>query len=108
MRVTITSVARKRKPAFGKVDGKNYAVQINALPSNDFFKQPWGRQLDDWAKIKEFQKKAKTYHVDAKGKATMSAVKAWVKAEKPSEFFANWKADSSSWKDDSVKVFYVK
>lgn len=34
----------------------------------------------------------------------MTAVKEWVKENKPSEFFASWEKDSS-YKDDSVEYF---
>ena len=30
----------------------------------------------------------------------------WVKENKPSEFFASWEKDSSSYKDDSVEIFF--
>ena len=57
-------------------------------------------------KLKEFKTNSKSIRVDAKGKATMTAVKEWVKENKPSEFFASWEKDSSSYKDDSVEIFF--
>ena len=48
--------AKKRKPSFGNNDGKNYVVQINNLDSNDFYKQPFGRQLSDLKKVQEWNK----------------------------------------------------
>ena len=57
-------------------------------------------------KLKEFKTNSKSTRVDAKGKATMTAVKEWVKENKPSEFFASWQKDSSSYKDDSVEIFF--
>jgi len=38
----------------------------------------------------------------------MPSVKKWVKEMNLSEFYAMWKKDSSSYKDDSVEIFYVK
>ncbi len=98
--------ARGRKPAFGHNDGFSYAVQIDNLDSNEFFKAPFGRQLSDLRKVQEWKKTAKSTHVGAKGKNTLTAVRKWAKETKPSEFYAKWKKDSSSWKDDSVEVFY--
>ena len=104
----VLNEAKKRKPAFGTSDGSSYAVQINNLDSNDFPSQPFGRQMDDMKKVREWQKTAKKGYAGAKGKATLPAVKKWVKENQPSEFYAKWKADSGSWKDDSVEIFYKK
>ena len=95
-----------KKPAFGNSEGKSYAVQINSLDSNEFFKQPFGRRLSDLRKAVAFSKEAKSAHVGAKGESTMKAVKKWVKDMKPSEFYASWQSDSSYYKDDSVQIFY--
>ena len=99
--------AKVEKPYFGLNDTKkkNYAVQINGI-ENDFPSKPFGQQIDAMKKIKEFKTNAKSTRVDAKGKATMAAVKEWVKENKPSEFFASWEKDSSSYKDDSVEIFF--
>ena len=98
--------AKKRKPAFGTSDGFSYAVNIPTLDSNEFLKMPFGRQLDDSRKVGEWKKTSKSTHVGAKGKGTLPSVKKWVKENKPSEFYAKWKMDSSSYKDDSVEIFY--
>ena len=97
----------KDKPYFGLNDTKkiNYAVNLNGI-ENDFPSKPFGQQIDAMKKVKEFKETAKKTRVDAKGKATMSAVKEWVKENKPSEFFASWEKDSSSYKDDSVEIFF--
>ena len=86
--------AKVEKPYFGLNDTKkkNYAVQINGI-ENDFPSKPFGQQIDAMKKIKEFKTNSKSTRVDAKGKATMTAVKEWVK-------------DSSSYKDDSVEIFF--
>ena len=97
---------KQRKSGFGVVDGQAFAVRVDGVPS-DFFRQPFGRQLEARAKLKAFVGSAKSFHVGAKGKATLGAVRRWVKEAKPSQFYARWTADSGSWKDDSVQVFYV-
>lgn len=100
--------ARGRKPAFGNSDGFSYAVQINSLDANDFFKQPFGRQLNDLKRVKQFKETAKSTFVDVKGKSIMPAVKQWVKDMKATEFYASWKQESSSYKDDSIEIWYKK
>ena len=97
---------KKRKPAFGTNEGFSYAVQINELDSNEFFKQPFGRQLDDLRKAKSFMDTAKHIYVGAKHKPTIPTVKKWVRENNPTEFYAKWKSDSPLWKDDSVEIFY--
>lgn len=87
-------------------DKFSYAYKLDDVEAG-FHKAPFGRQLDDWKKIKAFKENAKSTHVGAKRKATLAAVKAWVKEFKPSQFFAKWQADSSMWKDDSVEIWYV-
>jgi len=99
--------AKGPKPSFGNAEGDSYAVLVSGLDSNDFYKQPFGRQLGDLRKIQEFMKTAKKGYVGAKGKSTMASVKLWVKENKPSQFYAKWKSDSSSYKDDSVEIYYV-
>jgi len=100
--------AKGRKPAFGSADKFNFAVQVNGLDSNDFFKQPFGRTLGDMKKVQKFKETAKVASVGAKGKATKAAVRAWVKENKPTQFFAKWQKDSTNWKDDSVEIHYTK
>lgn len=92
-------------PAFGSSEGRNYAVKIDGIP-NDFFKLPYGRQLDYRKELKKFQQTAKKSYVDAKGKPTMKSVKDWVKKHKPSEFYAKWRKDSKTSKDDNVEILY--
>ena len=99
--------SKQQKPYFGLNDTKkkNYAVQINGI-ENDFPSKPFGQQIDSMKKLKEFKQSAKSTRVDAKGKATMTAIKEWVKENKPNEFFASWEKDTSSYKDDSVEIFF--
>jgi hypothetical protein len=103
----VLSEAKKDKPAFGSSDGFSYAVNLNGI-DNEFFKQPFGRQLDAMKKVKEFTSKAKKGYAGAKGKSTLAAVKDWVKLNQPTQFYAKWKSDSSSYKDDSVEIYYMK
>ena len=95
-----------RKASFGSNDGMSFAVSIDSLSNNDFLTRSFGQQLGDLRIVQEWKKSAKTNHVLAKGKPTMAAVKKWAKENKPSEFYARWKRDSSSYKDDSVEVYY--
>jgi hypothetical protein len=98
----------KKKAAFGtnKSDKFSYAVNIPLLDNNDFINMPFGRQIDDAKKVMEWKKDAKKGYVSAKGKATLPAVKKWIKENNPSEFYAKWPMDSGSYKDDSVEIFY--
>lgn len=83
----------------------NIIVKIKGV-DKEFYKAPFGRQIDDLKKVKAFIETAKTYYVDAKRKGTLAAVKQWLKEKKPSEYYAKWKKDSSNYKDDSVQVYY--
>jgi hypothetical protein len=98
--------AKSAKPSFGKEGKYNYVVNVQGLSSNDFYLQPFGRQMDDLKKIKEFKSSAEKDYIDAKGRSTISAVKEWLKLNKPSQFYAQWQQDSSAYKDDSVEIFY--
>ena len=104
----VLNEAKKRKASFGKTKDMSYAVQIDSLDSNDFYTQAFGRQISDLKKADEFIKTAKKGYVDGKGKATLPAVRKWVKENQPSEFYAKWKSDSSWYKDDSIEIFYKK
>ncbi len=92
--------------SFGRHEEYNYAVNVDGVDSK-FYTLPLGRQLDDLKKIQKFTDTAKTTHIGAKGKATLSAVKDWVKDMKPTQYYAKWQEDSSNWKADSVELFYV-
>jgi hypothetical protein len=105
--VDLDEAVKKDKPAFGSSDGFSYAVSLNGV-DNEFFKQPFGRQLDAMKKVKEFTANAKKGYVGAKGKSTLASVKEWVKLNQPTQFYAKWKSDSSSYKDDSVEIHYTK
>lgn len=98
-------VSARAKQFIGNVGRTSYAIKIEGIDPS-FLKRPFGRQLDDFDKIKEWKKSSKSTHVRAKGKATLAAVKRWVKDTRPKEFYAKWTADSSDWKNDSVEIFY--
>lgn len=89
----------------GKIKKDSFAIKIDGVDSL-FPLMPFGRQINDIQKIKKWKETAKKDYVDAKGKATLQAVKNWVKDNNPSEFYAKWESDSSSYKDDSVEIFY--
>ncbi len=102
----------KIKPAFGSVrDGDKtmmYAVKVEGLDNQDFLNQAFGRQLEDLKKINEFKKTAKKDWIGVKKKnvkSSMAEMKKWVKSVNPSEFYAKW-ADSPTYWDDSIEVFY--
>ena len=99
---------KKRKAIFGNAEGRSYAVKIDSLDSNDFFKRSFGQQLNDLRRVTAFthDEEVKVTWVSVKGKASMSGLKAWIKMVNPSEFYANWKQDSPYYKDDSLEVFY--
>lgn len=84
----------------------NYVVKVDGVDPK-YMHRPFGRQLEDQAKIKAFKEKAKSYHVGAKRKATKAAVNAWLREVKPSQVYAKWMADSPNYKDDSVEVWYL-
>ena len=103
---SIITEARGPKPSFGTQDKLNFAVLINGLDSQDFYKQPFGRQLSDLKKVKKFKETAKKNAIGSKGKPTMKSVREWYKENKPTEFYASWQKDSPMYKDDSIEVWY--
>ena len=90
----------------GKSDGKNFAVKIEGFDNMSLKGGNFGTQVKLNKFLKPFRAEAKETRIASKGKATLAAVKAWVKENQPSEFFAKWTPDSSSYKDDSVKIIY--
>lgn len=101
-----TILTEASKPAFGSDSDYSYAIKVDALDRNDFYTQIWGRQLSDIRKIEAWVKTAKRADIDTKHKASLATVKAWVKDNKPREFYAKWKKDSTWYKDDGVEIFY--
>ena len=95
------------KQWIGKTDGKSFAVKIEGVDP-EFPKLPFGRQLGENKKVQAFKAKAKKCYVGAKGEATLSAVRAWIKERQPKQFFARWQSDSKFYKDDSVEIWIVE
>ena len=86
-------------------DGRNnIAVCIDGLSFADARKGTRAAMMN----IDDFKKKAKVTWADAKGKPTLPAVKKELKALGAKNFYAKWQADSSSYKDDSVEIWYTK
>jgi RecG-like helicase len=90
----------------GKDKNKSYAIKIKDVDDH-FFTLPLGRQIEDRKKISNFKKEAKKESISCKGRATLSAVRKWIKENKPAQFFASWQSDSTFYKDDVVEI-YVK
>jgi hypothetical protein len=104
---TRSNPVRQLKAVFGKAEGFNYAVKVPGVDPH-FFTYSFGRQIDDKWKINEWANGAQKGYAGAKGKATVSSLKEWVKVYQPDEFYAQWRQDSSNWKDDVVEVLYKK
>lgn len=97
--------AKKDKGFVGNSDGSSWAVNIDDIKGGN---QPrnLGWSIDNRTVIADFKKKAKKTYVGAKGKATLPAVKKALKMLGATQYFAQWKSDSSSYKDDSVEIWY--
>ena len=86
-------------------DGRNnIAVCIDGLTFADARKGTRAAMMN----ITDFKKKAKVAYADAKGKPTLPSVKKEIKALGAKNFYAKWQADSSSYKDDSVQIWFTK
>ena len=84
-----------------------YAVKINEVPS-DYWRKPFGRQLDDLKKINRFRERATRNYICAKGKPTHHIVRSWLKEHKPKAYYAKWQKETSYYKDDSIEIFYER
>ena len=87
-------------------DGLNYAIKLAGF-NPSFLDLPFGRQIEYFKILKDFQKGAKRSYINAKGKATKAAVKQWLKENKPKAYYAKWRQDSSMFKDDIVDILFV-
>lgn len=96
----------KAKAFIGTAQKKNWAVKLEGFDATLIDGGGFTAIMDLKRFITPFKESAKKTHIDSKGKATISAVKAWVKENKPSEFYAKWTPDSSFYKDDSVEIYY--
>ena len=97
--------AAEGKPYFGSVDNISWAVCVDGV-DNEFPTWPFGRQLGEHQKLKEFKKTAKSTHIGVKGKSSLPAVKREILLQGWKQFYARWGKDSAGFKDDSVEVFY--
>lgn len=94
--------ARAGKAWFGQGDGNwEYGIKIDGI-ENDFPLKPLGRQ-EEWDAVKSFQASARTDWISAKSASSgAAALKRWVKAVSPSQFFAKYSSG-----DDSIKVWFT-
>ena len=97
--------AKGEKPFVGASDGKSWAVNISGVKGGNLPRN-LGWQISNRDIISAFKKDAKSTYADAKGKPTIPAVKKHLKMLGATEYYANWKPDSSSYKDDSVQIWY--
>lgn len=89
------------RPWFGEGEGKgSYGIKIDGI-DNSFPLKPLGRQ-EEWVQVQAFQASARTDWIRAKHASSgTAALKRWIKAVKPSQFYAKWTEG-----DDSFKVWY--
>jgi hypothetical protein len=81
-----------------------YAIKIEGVDPT-FLDRPFGRQAEEWQKIREWQKTAKHDWFTAKprkGQNAKTELKRWIKAVNPKEFFAKLNPG-----DDSHQIFYT-
>ncbi len=95
---------RTGRAAYGNHGGHSYAVKL-PMVDNTFLTLPFGRQLDALRAVKTWKETAKLVHIGAKRKATLGAVKRWIREHKPVAFYARWPSDSYMYKDDSVELY---
>lgn len=86
--------------------GRCYAVNVTGVDSQ-FYKKPFGRQIDDMRLIRSFKADARSVHVNCKRLNSKTEVNRWIRQNCPSQYYAAWIADCSTWKDDSVEVYYL-
>jgi hypothetical protein len=88
--------------AMGRVIPSKKFVAVKIPGVNPLFhKEPFGRQLDDHAKIKNWKESARRTTLGAKGKAALATVKEWIKDVKPREYYAVWENG-----DHSVTLYF--
>ena len=98
----------RRKSFYGRTTGgRSCAFRVDGVDGT-FMGQKIGRQIDSLRMLKAFQDRAKVAYVDTKRKKPLSAVKEWVKENKPSQFFAVWTPETDFYHDDSIEIFYLK
>jgi hypothetical protein len=100
-------MSKGEKPFVAKAGDFNFAVNISGV-ENDYPNQGFSGEVENRKAVVAFTNdpKTKKTSIGAKGKSTLAAVKAWVKQNPNTEFYAKWRPDSSTYKDDSVDVYY--
>lgn len=104
-KVKLKIASKKNKPSFGSSGEFNYAVKIDSLESNDFYERPFGRQLEDLKKVKNFKEESEKKFIGSKGIPTIKAVKEWIKENNPEQFYAQWRKDTKHYKSDVVEIW---
>lgn len=94
------------KTTFDSINGFNFAYRVEGVEPG-YHRFGYGKKIRDIHNVNEFKMVAKSFYVGAKKKPTISAVRLWVKENKPSQFWACWKTDTDFYKDDSVQVWYL-
>jgi len=99
-------IEAKAKGFVGAVRNEKYsmALLIDGVDERDGTRGT----RDAMDKIKAFQKTAKKTYAGAKGKGTIPAVKKEIKLQGATQYYAKWQSDSSSYKDDSVEIWFTK
>lgn len=91
----------------GKADKYFWALKVDGVPS-DIPKRSFGQQISYRRTLEDFTKKAKKAYISTEGsKNYSSAVKNWVKINKPSQFYGKWQAPTAYYNDDSLEIFYM-
>ena len=83
--------------------GNSIAVSIDGVHPNDAMKLNSRAVI---TAIDDFKKSAKVAYANAKGKKTIPAVKKELKMLGATQYYARWQSDSSSYTDDSVKIWF--
>ena len=110
MKENLDEAAKKNVYIGKESDGKMcLALGIDGWNVNvkDSVKRGFGGMIDLRPEMQRIKQNGKKVYVDAKGKATIKAVKDYVKEHKPKEFYARWKCDSSFYKDDNVEMYVI-
>jgi len=93
----------KMSVQYGHGDGYKYAVKIKGL-NNEFFKLTYPETVKDRQIVDKFiqAKDVVSITLITANKASLHAVKKWVKDNKPLEVYARWEAEPV----ESVLIFY--
>ena len=81
-----------------KIDGMISAKEFNQMP--------FGRQIEHYHKIQEFQAKAKSGYLETKRKKVKTALREFLKLHEVKQYYFKAREDSM-WKDDSVDIWFL-